>query len=219
MASGSGRRLAEGNGFKAFGLILAAVATVMGGSVLFALDAMARYWELLRRQAARPLRRGGTRRGERRCVLGPSRGLHRSRVGRCGRPCRRTPADRRVRRAGWLLGIAVACQPLALLAVAPVVARFGWRGLRGRSPGGSSLPSASSSSPNWWRRPLGRSMPSSTSPTTRPAESSHAVQPPGALPRARDVQRRDPAPGGHRRRRRGGLGGLSAAPRLAPCCS
>jgi hypothetical protein len=32
-------------------------------------------------------------------------------------------------RAGWLLGIAVAFQPLALLAVAPVVARFGLRDL------------------------------------------------------------------------------------------
>jgi len=36
-----------------------------------------------------------------------------------------------LRRAAWLLGVAVACQPLALLAVAPVVARFGWRDLRG----------------------------------------------------------------------------------------
>ena len=32
-------------------------------------------------------------------------------------------------RAGWLLGIAVAFQPLALLAVAPIVARFGVRDL------------------------------------------------------------------------------------------
>ncbi len=36
-----------------------------------------------------------------------------------------------LRRAAWLLGVAIACQPLALLAVAPVVARFGWRDLRG----------------------------------------------------------------------------------------
>ena len=36
-----------------------------------------------------------------------------------------------LRRAAWLLGLAVACQPLALLAVAPVVARFGWRSLGG----------------------------------------------------------------------------------------
>ena len=36
-----------------------------------------------------------------------------------------------VKRAGWLLGVAVACQPLALLAVAPVVARFGRRDLGG----------------------------------------------------------------------------------------
>ncbi len=36
-----------------------------------------------------------------------------------------------MRRAAWLLGVAVACQPLALLAVAPIVARFGWGGLRG----------------------------------------------------------------------------------------
>ena len=36
-----------------------------------------------------------------------------------------------LKRAGWLLGVAVACQPLAVLAVAPVVARFGWRELRG----------------------------------------------------------------------------------------
>jgi hypothetical protein len=34
-------------------------------------------------------------------------------------------------RAGWLLGLAVAVQPLALLAAAPVVARFGRRALPG----------------------------------------------------------------------------------------
>ena len=50
---------------------------------------------LLRRQAARALRRGGTRSGQRRCVLGSSRGLHRARVGAVGGLGRRTPADRR----------------------------------------------------------------------------------------------------------------------------
>jgi hypothetical protein len=43
-------------------------------------------------------------------------------------------------RAAWLLGLAVACQPLALLAVAPAVARFGWRAL-GRVAWRVALPS------------------------------------------------------------------------------
>jgi hypothetical protein len=127
---GLGTTLAEGNGFKAFGLILVAVATVMGGSVLFALDAVARSWEYSEAK---------------RLALSAVAGLGVvSAAAFWGHPedCialalvlwaalaveRRGTAG--LVRAGWLLGIAVACQPLALLAVTPVVARFGWRGLR-----------------------------------------------------------------------------------------
>ncbi len=49
-------------------------------------------------------------------------------MGRVGRRARRAGG---LARAGWLFGFAVALQPLALLAVAPVVARFGWRALPG----------------------------------------------------------------------------------------
>jgi hypothetical protein len=127
---GLGTTLAAGSGFKAFGLILAAVATVMGGSVLFALDAVARYWDYTDAE---------------RLALSALAGLGVvSAAAFWGHPedClalafvlwAALAVERRgtngLARAGWLLGIAVACQPLALLAVTPVVARFGWRGVR-----------------------------------------------------------------------------------------
>jgi len=130
-ALGLGTTVAEGSGYKAFSFILTPVATIMAGSVLFALDAIARWWGYSE---------------ARRLALSLVAGLGVvSAAGFWGHPedCialalvlwAALAVDRDgaggVKRAGWLLGVAVACQPLALLAVAPVVARFGRRDLGG----------------------------------------------------------------------------------------
>ena len=122
---------AEGSSYKAFGLILAPVATVMAASALFALDAIARWWgysEARRLALALAVGLGVVSAAvfwghPEDCialalVLWAALAVDRDGAGG-------------LRRAGWLLGVAIACQPLALLAVAPVVARFGWRDLRG----------------------------------------------------------------------------------------
>ena len=130
-ALGLGTTIAEGSGYKAFSFILTPVATIMAGSVLFALDAIARWWGYSQ---------------ARRLALSFTAGLGVvSAAAFWGHPedcialalvlwaalgVDRQGADG-LKRAGWLLGVAVACQPLALLAAAPVVARFGWRELRG----------------------------------------------------------------------------------------
>jgi len=122
---------AEGTSYKAFGLILAPVATLMAASVLFALDAIARSWGYSEaRRLALSLVAGlgvvsaavfwGHPEDCIALALVLWAALAVDRDGRRG-----------LRRGAWLLGVAVACQPLALLAVAPVVARFGWRDLRG----------------------------------------------------------------------------------------
>jgi hypothetical protein len=130
-ALGLGTVLADGSSFKVFGLILAAVATAMGCSVLFALDAVARAWQFS---------------DGRRLALSVVAGLGvASAAAFWGHPedCialalvlwaalwaeRETRGGAGSAGAGWLLGVAVACQPLALLAVTPVVARFAWRSL------------------------------------------------------------------------------------------
>jgi len=122
---------AEGTSYKAFGLILAPVATAMAASVLFALDAVARRWGYseARRFALAPVAGIGVVSAAvfwghpEDCialalVLWAALAVDRAGVGG-------------LHRAAWLLGLAIACQPLALLAVAPVVARFGWREWRG----------------------------------------------------------------------------------------
>jgi len=122
---------AEGTSYKAFGLILAPVATVMAASVLFALDAVARRWGYSEaRRLALSLVAG----------LGvvsaavfwghPEDCIALALVVWAALAVDHDPMGGRLR-AGWLLGLAIACQPLAVLAVAPVVARFGWRELRG----------------------------------------------------------------------------------------
>ena len=130
-ALGFGSPLAESTSYKAFGLILAPVATVMAASVLFALDAIARRWGFseARRFALSMLAALGVVSAAvfwghpEDCIalaLVLWAALAVDRNGKSG-----------LRRAGWLLGVAIACQPLALLAAAPVVARFGWRDLHG----------------------------------------------------------------------------------------
>ena len=118
---------AQGSSYKAFGLILAPVATVMAASVLFALDAIARRWGFseARRLALSMVAGLGVVSAAvfwghpEDCIALAFvlwAALAMDRDGKSG-----------LRRAGWLLGVAIACQPLAVLAVAPVVARFGWR--------------------------------------------------------------------------------------------
>ena len=122
---------AEGTSYKAFGLILAPVATLMAGSVLFALDAIARSWGLseARRLALALVAGLGVVSAAVFWVIPRTASRWRS---CCGPPWPSTgTGGTGLRRAAWLLGVAVACQPLALLAVAPIVARFGWGGLRG----------------------------------------------------------------------------------------
>jgi hypothetical protein len=114
-----------------FSLILSVAGTLVASTVLFALDAVARAWELS---------------DTRRLALSLVAGLGVvSAAAFWGHPedCLALAlvlwaalavdhgAGAGLRRAAWLLGLAIACQPLALLAVAPVLARFAWRELRG----------------------------------------------------------------------------------------
>ncbi len=114
-----------------FSLVLAIAATLVASTVLFALDAVARAWDLP---------------DSRRLALSVVAGLGVvSAAAFWGHPedCLALAlvvwaalavdhdGPSGLRRAAWLLGAAIACQPLALLAVAPVLARFAWRELRG----------------------------------------------------------------------------------------
>jgi len=108
-------------------LVVAPVAILIASTCLFALDAVARSWNISERRRTA-------------LALVASIGVV-SAVMFWGHPedClalafvlwAALAVERRggagLTRAGWLLGCGVACQPLALLAVAPVVARFGWR--------------------------------------------------------------------------------------------
>ena len=121
--------IAHGGGFMVYGLLLVPLSIFLAASVLFALDAVARSW--------------GFSHGQRSAVsLVAGLGVV-SDVVFWGHPedCialalvlwaalaveRNGPYG--ITGAAWLLGAAVALQPLALLAVSPVVARFSWRDL------------------------------------------------------------------------------------------
>jgi hypothetical protein len=126
--------------YPVFWLVLAPVCTVLASSVLFALDAVARTWSLPEgRRVALSLVAG---------VGVVSATVFWGHPEDCVALALVIWAAVAVERAGsgglvraaWLLGLAVACQPLALLAVAPVVARFGWRSL-GRVAWRVALPS------------------------------------------------------------------------------
>lgn len=123
---------AEARGhYPVFWLVLAPFCTVLASSVLFALDAVARMWALSERRRVALCLVAGTGVVSATVFWGHPEdcvalalviwaALAVERGGGVG-----------LRRAAWLLGLAVACQPLALLAVTPVVARFGWRSLGG----------------------------------------------------------------------------------------
>jgi hypothetical protein len=116
-----------------FSLVLSVVGTLIASTTLFALDAVARAWEIS---------------DTRRLALSAVTGLGVvSAAAFWGHPedclalalvlwaALAVDGDdvqaANWRRAAWLLGLAVAFQPLALLAIAPVLARFAWPELRG----------------------------------------------------------------------------------------
>jgi hypothetical protein len=128
-ALGLSSSAAQGHTYTIWLLLLPPVATVLAASVLFALDGMARRWGYS---------------NAKRLVLSAMAGVGVvSAAAFWGHPedCialalvlwASLAIDRdgssALTRAGWLLGVAVAFQPLALLAVAPIVARFGMRDL------------------------------------------------------------------------------------------
>jgi hypothetical protein len=131
LGHGMGLRTPAEHHYFGFWFALVTVATVLASTVLFALDAIARRWGLS---------------DARRFALSLVSGVGvASAVVFWGHPedCislalvlwAATAVEQKgwggLARAGWLLGFAAALQPVALLAVAPVVARFGWRALPG----------------------------------------------------------------------------------------
>jgi hypothetical protein len=128
-ALGLGTTAAEGNGYKAFQVVLAPVATAMASSVLFAMDATARRWDVpeARRYALAVVAGLGVVSAA--VFWGHPEDCIALALVLWAALAVDSAGEGGLSRAGWLLGVAVACQPLALLAVAPVVARFGWRRL------------------------------------------------------------------------------------------
>jgi hypothetical protein len=122
--------------------VIGPVAMLTGSVALFALDAVARFWQISERWRLALALVGGIGVAsvvqewghpedcvalalvvwsalafERGSVAGAAAGDGDGVV----------DSDRWLARAGWLLGLAVAFQPLALLAVTPIFARVGWR--------------------------------------------------------------------------------------------
>ena len=119
------------HGYAVFWLVLVPVVTVLASSVLFALDAVARRWRFSDAERLGLSLVAGVGVVSAVVFWGHPEdcvalafvlwaALAVERDGSAG-----------LARAGWLLGLAVAFQPLALLAAAPVVARYGWRALPG----------------------------------------------------------------------------------------
>ena len=119
------------HGYAPLWLILVPVTTVLASSVLFALDAIARSWDYpdskrlgLALVASLGVVSATVFWGHPEDCIALAlvlwAALAVEREGTSGLP-----------RAAWLLGVAAACQPLALLAAAPVASRFGWRALPG----------------------------------------------------------------------------------------
>lgn len=126
--------------YPVFWLVLAPACMVLASSVLFALDAVARTWSLSEgRRVLLGLLAGAGVVSATMFWGHPEDCVSLALVIWAALTVERSGAGG-LRRAAWLLGFAVACQPLAVLAVAPVVARFGWRSL-GPSSWRVALPS------------------------------------------------------------------------------
>ncbi len=117
--------------YPVFWLVLAPFATVLASSALFALDAVARSWGYGERQRLALSLVAGLGVVSATMFWGhPEDCISFALVVWAALAVERRGAGG-LPRAAWLLGLAVAFQPLALLAVAPVLARFGWRALPG----------------------------------------------------------------------------------------
>jgi hypothetical protein len=121
--------IAHGGGLMVYSLLLVPLATVLAGSLLFAVDAVARRWGFSEGRRVAVSVVAGLAVGSDVVFWGhPEDCIALALVLWAALAVDGAPT-KGVTQAGWLLGAAVALQPLALLAVAPVVARFGRRDL------------------------------------------------------------------------------------------
>jgi hypothetical protein len=126
-ALGISSSAAEGHTYTIWLLLLPPVATIMAASVLFALDSIARRWGFSNAKRLALSAVAGVGVVNAAAFWGhPEDCIALALVLWAALAIERNGSSA-VNRAGWLLGIAVAFQPLALLAVAPIVARFGVR--------------------------------------------------------------------------------------------
>jgi hypothetical protein len=120
---------AVGHTYAIWLLLLPPVATIMAANVLFALDAIARRWGYSNAKRLALSAVAGVGVVSAAAFWGhPEDCIALALVLWAALAIDRDGSNA-LTRAGWLLGIAVAFQPLALLAVAPIVARFGVRDL------------------------------------------------------------------------------------------
>jgi hypothetical protein len=128
-ALGLSSSAAEGHTYTVWLLLLPPVATTMAASALFALDAIARQWRYSSAKRFALSAVAGVAVVSAAAFWGhPEDCIALALVLWAALAIDRHGSNA-LSRAGWLLGIAVAFQPLALLAVAPIVARFGVRDL------------------------------------------------------------------------------------------
>jgi hypothetical protein len=128
-ALGLSSSAAQGHAYTVWLLLLPPVATFMAASVLFALDAIARHWGYFNAKRLALSAAAGVAVVSAAAFWGhPEDCIALAFVLWAALAMDRNGSSA-LTRAGWLLGFAVAFQPLALLAVAPIVARFGLRDL------------------------------------------------------------------------------------------
>jgi hypothetical protein len=107
--------------------VLGPAALLIGSTVLFAVDAVARQWQLPERHRLLLALATGLGALNVACVWGhPEDCLSLALVLWAALTLERD-APGAARHGAWLLGAAIAFQPLAVLGVAPVLARLGWR--------------------------------------------------------------------------------------------
>ncbi len=125
-ALGFGLVPSAGDHMKSTIIFVAAVATALGCVVLFALDAVARQWGFSEPRRLALCAVAGLGVVSAASFWGhPEDAIALAFVLWAALAVERGGSGG-LRRAAWLLGLAVACQPLAVLAVAPIVARAKW---------------------------------------------------------------------------------------------
>ena len=128
-ALGFSSSAAEGHTYTIWLLLLPPVATVLAANVLFALDAIARRWGYSDANRLALSAMAGVGVVSAAAFWGHPEDCIALALVLWAALAIDGDAPNALTRGGWLLGIAVAFQPLALLAVAPIVARFGLRDL------------------------------------------------------------------------------------------